>query len=223
MPTFDELVERFSYLAATPAVAVVFLTAAVLVAIRDRRLLISAFALQSVFAGLLFTRVLPAQIAGAKLITGLLISVLYFVTAQQMSRSEAASTGEQATSSTRISWQPEAGLPFRIFAVVMVGVVGWQLANDLDLGIPGLEADVILATILLVGLGLLLLGLTDEPFKAGLGLLTVLTGFELFYASVEPALAVMALLAAVDFSVALGSSYLAIIGSLRGMEETPLA
>ena len=47
--------------------------------------------------------------------------------------------------------------------------------------------------------------------NAGLGLLTLLTGFELIYAAVEPSLAVVALLAGVDFAVALAVSYLAFV------------
>lgn len=221
MPTFEELVARFSFLAATPAIAAVFITAATLVIMHDRRVLIAAFATQSVFAGLLFTRLLPPQIAGAKVITGLLISVLFFVTSRQMSL--AAQAAGRAAGAPRARWQPEPGLPFRTFAVVMVGLVGGQLAAQFDVGGAALDADIVTATVLLAGLGLLLLGLTDEPFRVGLGLLTVLTGFELFYASVEPALAVMALLAAVDFAVALGSSYLAIIRSTAAQpDEEPL-
>jgi RsiW-degrading membrane proteinase PrsW (M82 family) len=66
----------------------------------------------------------------------------------------------------------------------------------------------------LIAMGLLGLGLTEEPLKAGMLLLAVLMGFELYYSAVEPALAVMALLAAMNFAIALAACYLAVIKSL---------
>jgi hypothetical protein len=63
----------------------------------------------------------------------------------------------------------------------------------------------------MVTLGLLTLGLTEEPFKTGLGLLAAWNGFQLFYVAVEPALAVFGLLAAIDLGIALSMCYLVIV------------
>jgi hypothetical protein len=78
-----------------------------------------------------------------------------------------------------------------------------------------------MASYLLMALGLLGLGLTEEPMNAGMALLTLLNGFELFYAAVEPSLAVVALLAAVAFGIVLAVSFLA--GRQYAPTETPVA
>jgi hypothetical protein len=77
-----------------------------------------------------------------------------------------------------------------------------------------------MAGYLLCGLGLLSLGLSEEPLRAGLSLLTLLSGFELLYVAVESSLAIVALLAVVDFAVALAVSYLALV-NLSERKEPP--
>ena len=79
--------------------------------------------------------------------------------------------------------------------------------------LPDAPEGVIFAVLQMVSLGLLVLGLTEDPLHTGLGLLMVLIGFGLFYSLVEPALAVIASLAAIELSVALVCSYLTIIGT----------
>ena len=54
---------------------------------------------------------------------------------------------------------------------------------------------------------------------AGLGLLTLLLGFETFYTVIEPSLAVVALMAAVEVAVALAVSYLAALQHGSGRDE----
>jgi hypothetical protein len=101
----------------------------------------------------------------------------------------------------------------------MVAVAALYLSGQPNLALPGLDTGSAInsASYLLMALGLLNLGLTEEPMGAGFGLLTLLLGFETFYAAVEPSLAVVALMAAVQVSVALAVSYLA--GLQHGPEQ----
>jgi hypothetical protein len=101
-------------------------------------------------------------------------------------------------------------------------VVAFYLSAQRDLMLPGLEARPVLnvASYVLLALGLTSLGLTEEPMNAGMGLLVLVNGFELFYAAVEPSLAVVALLAAVELAIALAVSYLATLQYSRE-PETP--
>jgi hypothetical protein len=62
-------------------------------------------------------------------------------------------------------------------------------------------------------MGLLQLGFQEEPVKVGIGLLTIISGFEVAYTTIEPSLAVMALLATVHLGIAVVVSYLLLIGS----------
>jgi hypothetical protein len=57
-------------------------------------------------------------------------------------------------------------------------------------------------------MGLLHLGISAQPFRVVLGLLTVLAGFEILYAAVESSTLVAALLSAINLSLALAGAYL---------------
>jgi len=103
----------------------------------------------------------------------------------------------------------------------MVVVSALYVAGQQRLTLPGLDQTPVInsASYLLMALGLLNLGLTEEPLSAGMGLLTFLLGFETFYAAVEPSLAVVALIAAVELGVALAVSYLAALQHGSGQGE----
>ncbi|MEK7325085.1 MAG: hypothetical protein AAB217_07495 [Chloroflexota bacterium] len=227
MPTFAELLAQLSFLAATPSAVGALITAGLLIVFLDWRTSVFALACQTIFAGLLYSQVLPPQIAGVKVVVGLLICLQMFVTARQMDgnkmpaelpeglRSAQKQGGGAEPSGSSLRSIVPTGLPFRIVAALMVGVIAWQGSLLPELSLPEVPPSVGLATIGLLALGLLGLGLTEEPLKAGMFLITMLTGFELYYSAVEPALAVIALLAAMDFAVALGACYLAVVRALR--------
>ncbi len=218
MPTFAELLARLSFLASTPSSAAALLAAGFIVIFFDWRGLVLAFGTMAVFTGLLYSQLLPPQVAGIKMLVGLLIAVQMFVTGRYIERSragEAAASGPSAEDeSTLQRWRSTTGLPFRIVVAVMVLLISWQASLAPNFTLPDVQPVISATVIGLAAMGLLGLGLTEEPLKAGMLLLTVLTGFELYYAAIEPALAVIALLAATDFAVALAACYLAVIKSL---------
>lgn len=216
MPTFAELLERFSFLASTPASAGVLVTAGLIVIFFDWRMLVFAFAAQAVLAGLLYSLLLPPQMAGIKMAVGLLIAVQMYVTGRQIDSNRAAGAKAESNGERR---RFTTGLPFRIVVAAMVMLLSWQASLSPGFALPDVPPAVTLAVIGLIAMGLLGLGLTEEPLKAGLLLISVLTGFELYYAAVEPALAVIALLAAMNFGVSLAACYLAAIRSLPGRSE----
>lgn len=219
MPTFAELLSQFSFLASGPASVGVLLTAALIVIFADWRISVLALAVQSILAGLLYSQILPPQVAGVKMMVGLLICVQLFITARTAYAAPPAVEGEPvgqsvARKDARKTLGVSVGAPFRVVATLMVAVVSWQASTSPALQLSEVTAPVGLAVYGLIALGLLGLGLTEEPLRVGMCLITVLTGFELYYAAVEPALAVMALLAVMDFAVSLGACYLAVVRSL---------
>jgi hypothetical protein len=66
-----------------------------------------------------------------------------------------------------------------------------------------------------MGMGLLHLGISEEPFRVGMALLTTLAGFEIIYAAVEPSLAVLALMGAMHIGIAIIVSYLVVGAELH--------
>jgi hypothetical protein len=103
-------------------------------------------------------------------------------------------------------------LPFRFFAAIMIVLAAWVLAQRPAFQLPALpdtQAYLNLAVYGLAGLGLLGMGLTADPWRAGLGMLMCLTGFELFYSALEQSVAVLALLAVVTLLISLFIAFLA--------------
>jgi hypothetical protein len=109
--------------------------------------------------------------------------------------------------------QDERALPsgwiFRMIAVLLVSTAALGAGKN-----PLLEIDtdplIVAASILLGGLGLLQLGLKETPMGIGVGLLTLLSGFEIFYSVLEPSIAVLGLFAAVHVGIGIAVSILEI-------------
>jgi hypothetical protein len=68
---------------------------------------------------------------------------------------------------------------------------------------------------ILIGMGLLHLGLTNHPLRVTLGLLTVFSGFEILYASVESSTLVAGLIAGITLGLALVCAYLLIAPTIE--------
>lgn len=206
MWSVSEIIPRILYWAGAPAVTAVFVTAALLVIAEDRRVLVFALATQYLFVGLLYTEVLAPQVAGIKIMVGLIVWLIVFFSAQQGGW-QLGST----ESAEPVLWGLDTRARFRVFAVILAALVGWRLATPGTLPFPVASAHVTFGALQLGCQGLLMLGLTGRPMKTGFGVLTFLSGFGLLYSGVEPALMVIGVLAAAEVAVALAISYLATV------------
>jgi len=205
MPTLGELLARLSFISATMAAFGVLITAGVLVVVQDWRLSLLALAVQYVFVGLLLTRLLVPELAALKALIGLIICPTLYVTAVRVRWGRPA-----ASANGRPGWRLPTSVPFRLVAALMGGLVSYNLATRPGFALPEVRDPAInLACYFLMGLGLLALGLTEEPLKAGMGLLTFMSGFELFYAGLEQSLLVIGFLGLASFLIALAVAYLA--------------
>jgi len=204
-----EVIPVLSYWSGSPAVASVIVTAALLVISEDRRVLVTALAIQYLFVGLLYTNILAPQVAGIKTTAGIVVWLIVFFSVQQSGWRPGSEVSESS-----IPWVLGARARFRVFAVILAALIGWKLALPGTLPFPVASEYVTFAALQLTCLGLLLQGLAGHPLKSGLGILTFLTGFGLLYSGVEPALMVVGVLAAVEVAVALSISYLTIVHML---------
>ena len=187
------------------AVVAVFVMTPILVVIDDRRLVVGALAVLYLFVSLLFTNVLATQIAGIKLIVYIIVWLIIFICAQQKG------WGYTDASNEVYGLVISATIRFRVLAVVMVGVVGWQLVETGMLPFPVVSRYVTLGATQLVFQGLLLLAIAKQPLKIGLGILVMYSGFGLLYSAVEPSLMVVGMLGLVDIAVALAICYLELV------------
>lgn len=126
-----------------------------------------------------------------------------------------AHRGQRQPSVEETSW-PQGRL-FRLAATGIAVIITFAATSGLRPWL-GLSVPVAWGALLLVGMGLLILGISAEPFRVVLGLLTVLSGFEVIYAAVENSILVAGLLAAINLGLALvGAHFL----SPPVKEETP--
>jgi hypothetical protein len=202
----------------TPALVAILLAGSVLVVISDWRASLAALFVEYVATAIVLTQLVIVEVALVKLIAGLLVVTILSMTAWQLNFGRPGTPGATAW---QYRFETPTALPFRLMAAIMVVVSALYVAGQPNLVLPGLDQAPAInsASYLLMALGLLNLGLTEEPIGAGLGLLTLLLGFETFYAAIEPSLAVVALMAAVELGVALAVSYLAALQRGSGQDE----
>jgi len=98
---------------------------------------------------------------------------------------------------------------FRLSASLLVVAAAWGLSNSVAALLPGLAQAQAGAGVALLTLGLLQLGLTEDPVRWVFALLTAQLGFEVMYAVLEPSLAVQAILAGVHLGILLVGSDIA--------------
>jgi hypothetical protein len=206
VPTLSEVIARLSFLTASPAVVSLVVTASLIVVVRDWHISLTALLAQYLLVGFLLTRLIPPEVATVKTLVGALTCLILYLTARRVRWGRQRDNDEASTLPT--VWEVfSVGLPFRLLAVVLMGLVASSLLNSYPL--PEVPRDMGFACYWLILTGLLAMILTAEPLKSGLGLLTFMAGFELFYAALESSLSVAGLLGVVNLFMALAIAYLA--------------
>lgn len=183
-------------------VVVILITATGLLISRDWRWSLSLLAVQYVAAFWLITRHWPLGLASVKLVTGWMAIATLGVTHLGITKDESESE----------SFWPR-GQWFRIFLAGIVALFTLAAAPRIEAVIPGLALQVISGGLLLIGMGFIHLGITSQSLRVIIGLLTLLSGFEIIYAALESSILVAGLIAVVNLGLALTGSYLLIAGS----------
>ena len=185
----------------TVAVILALITGALVIILNDRRWML--LMLIGVYVALTWMSAitLPIQIATAKLVAGLMACAVLALSIMRV--------GNEGETSEREGMP--SGMVFRVIAVMLVSASAWGLSERGWMLLPDvISKAAVLGSMLLLGLGLLHLGISQEPFRVGMGLLTALAGFEIMYVAVEPSIAVLALLAAVHIGISIIVSYLVV-------------
>jgi len=213
VPTLPDVLAKLSFLTTTPAIAGLVITASLIVVIRDWRFSLAALLGQYVLVGLLLTRLIQPQVALTKVLIGDLVCVVLYLTARLADvREKGAALEQEAAEDSRSSLPAIRGgasladFAFRLLAALFVGLAVYSLSKRYPL--PEVPSDIGFACYWLASQGLLVLMLTDEPLKAGMGLLTLIAGFELFYSVLEHSLSVAGFLGIANFLIALAIAYL---------------
>ena len=193
------------------AVLLLFGASLALLITNDWRRMLAFLALQYIGVfGLTLTH-WTLSMAAVKLVTGWMAATILGIT--------------RAALDPEFDSAPNRSLPesilFRIFATAILALVALSAAPLVSELLPGVGTAEVSGSLILMMMGLLHLGLTTGPLRVVIGLLTVLAGFEIIYASVETAALVAALLSLINLGLALVGAYL--LTAAPDEEEEPLS
>lgn len=215
------LTDVFAFIAGTPALVGPMLTATVLFLTSNWRLSLIALLFQYSLVALALSRVVRPEVAVVKALVGILVVVVLYITAQATAESRSLQTtqGERPRRlGLHVGWLGgPLGLPLRILAVVLMALALIRLFENYSLSL--ISADIAFVSCWLAGIGVLGLILSTEPLRAGLALLTFMSGFDLAFSELEPSLALVGFWGALTLMASLALSHLA---AAHGLGVTPV-
>ena len=195
-------------IAAWITVGLVLATSAGLLISQDWRVALGLLGLQYVGVFWLTNQHWPISMAATKLVTGWM--VIATLGMSWLSLKETIEDRERFLLRGRL---------FHLFAAGIVVIIMITTVPRVNVIIPGIGLPVISGSLILLGLGMLHLGMTVQPFRVILGLLTTLSGFEIIYAALESSILVAAMLSVVNLGLALVGAYL-LTNRAPGPEES---
>lgn len=181
------------------AVVVILITSVGLLIARDWRWSIILLAIQYFGMFILTLQHWPLGMASVKVVAGWMSAAIL-----GMTRSGLPSPEFEETS----IWP--RGRLFRLFAAGIIVLIVAAVTPGVDTIMADAGFAVTSGALLLIGMGLLHLGITSHILRVTIGLMTVLSGFEVLYAAVEGSVLVAALLAIINLGLALVGAYLLI-------------
>ena len=179
------------------AVLVIVATSLGLLLARDWRWSIILLAVQYLGMFVLTLQHWPLGMASVKVVAGWMSAAVLGMTRSGLTGKEA----EEESTWTR-------GRLFRVFAAGIVILIARVVVPGVDTVMADAGFPVTNGSLILIGMGLLHLGVSTRVLRVTIGLMTVLSGFEILYSAVENSVLVAALLAVINLGLALVGAYL---------------
>jgi hypothetical protein len=218
----ETLSDIFTFVAGVPAMVGLILTALIIFLTADWRLSLTALLVQYILGGIALTRFIQAEVAVVKILTGVLAVFILYLTARRIQEKvrQPGTTVSSRFLGINIAWQAgPLGLPLRLLAVALVILGLVRLFVDYH---PTLvPADLAFVACWLSGIGIIGLILSGDPLRTAAAVLTILIGFDLVYAGLEPSLAVAGFFGAFILMAALAFAYLTAVQGLDQEETEP--
>ena len=170
---------------------------------RDWRWTLLSLGAQFLLAFWMISRSWPLELAAVKLVGGWMATAVLGLTL--LNQLDAPPESESLPSSR----------PFLAMAAALVIVIVSGVSPELSTWSRQLDASVTWSGLFLIGIGLLQVGMSASLFRSALGLLTLLSGFEILYAALETSILVAGLLAFLSLGVALAAAYLMLTPSME--------
>lgn len=179
------------------AVILSLLTASILLLSWDWRVSIAALGFQYLAVFLLVSVSWPIEISAAKVVAGWIAAAVLALAVTNLPQEDQRQVPLTAP-----------GIVFGISAAILAGLFAFTGGAKLI----GLFPDIAIAQarggMVMISLGLLHIGLTIRPLRVVIGILTVLSGFEILYSALESSFLVTGLLATVTLGLAVVGAYL---------------
>ncbi len=186
-------------------VALLFICGSGILIVPSRRLMTGLLAVQYIGVFLLVSVSWPLEIAVVKLVAGWMASAVLFLTYQNLP-------------GPNIAGRMDTILPgtfFKGFTALLIGLSVFSLVPTALRWFLGATHQQVLGGLWLLGLGLLQLLLTRDSLRIIIGLLTVISGFEILYATLEASVLMTGLLAILNIGFAFLGSYLLMASDLE--------
>lgn len=180
-----------------PAVVLAFLCAAALIISWDWRISIGCLVVQYASVFILVSVSWPIEAAAVKLVAGWIACAVLGMALFNLPVGE-----------NRNQRIPASDILFRIIASLLAGLFAFTGGSKLVDWFPVISIEQAYGSMILITLGLIHLGLTMQPFRVVIGLLTVLSGFGIIYAAVESSALITGLLAIITLGLSILGSYL---------------
>jgi hypothetical protein len=197
----------------TTAVIIVTLTSYGILVVNQWRISFILLLVQYPAIFIILTRTWSIQMAASILISGIIACIV--LTMAIINQSEAHDDGYHfrfsiaaLKTNTHRKDKPlsETNLLFNIFAGLLVCLLVFSLSGSIEM--QDMNNLDIWSTLILICLGLLKVSLTQQTYQTMVGLLTALSGFEIFYASIDTAIATAGMLAAINLGLGIVGAYL---------------
>lgn len=196
-----------------PSLVLMTLTSVFLLATSNWRFSLIALFLQYAAVFIVIYANWSLQLSTTILFSGWIACIVLVIAQFSVQASTKALNSDISNSSERkqatfIQGFLEAGGLFRLLAGGLVILAIQFIAPLLGNWIADLGPVQAFGGLILMGMGLLKLGFTDNTLAIFIGLLTVLAGFEIIYSVIESSALVVGLLAVVTLGLALTGSYM---------------
>ena len=191
------------------AVILITVTSVGLLLARDWRWLIIFLSAQYFGMLILTLQNWPLGMASVKVVAGWMSAAILGMTRSGLPREDRAE---------RSNILPRGRL-FRLFAAGIVLVIVSSVTPRVDAIMADSGFAITSGSLVLIGMGLLHLGVSNHILRVSIGLMTILSGFEILYATVESSILVAALLAISNLGLALVGAYLLIASNVEEEAE----
>ena len=182
-----------------------FICGSAIIVIPDRRWMIGLLAVQYVGVFLLVSFSWPLEIAVVKLVAGWMSTAVLF-----LARSNSSSSGGEERMIASVP-----GTFFMGFTALLIGLSMYSLMPTALRWFLGASPQQVLGGVWLLGLGTLQLSFSRQDIRIIIGLLTVVSGFEILYSTLEASVLMTGLLALLNIGLAFVGAYLQIASNLE--------